>query len=140
MDDLLFHFDELRILGEGLLAYGTATLVDAGDGEWYVERIVLVDGQTLKPSGNGRLGTPDPFLDYLFKAISSQIQNDKCPIGRAAVGEWADHVDGNAPASIVPALKPRRGMPMAPVGHNAASRIEYALSDRVYGASLEQGR
>jgi hypothetical protein len=29
---------------------------------------------------------------------------------------------------------------LSPVGHNSASRIEYALSDRVYGASLEQGR
>jgi hypothetical protein len=143
MTDLEFVFDEMKILGEGLLAYGTATLVDAGEGyegEFFVSEIVLVDGQVLKKSGNGTLGTSDPFLDKMFERIASQIQNDKCPIGRAASGEWTDHVDGNAPASIVPALKPRRGMPMAPVGHNAASRIEYALSDRVYGASLEQGR
>lgn len=115
MDDLLFHFDEMKLLGEGLLAYGTATLVDAGKdypGEWFVSEIVLVDGQTLKSSGNGRLGTPDTFLDYLFKAISSQIQNDKCPIGRAAAGEWADYVDGNAPAPVPSVFKPRRNMPL----------------------------
>lgn len=93
MDDLLFHFDELRILGEGLLAYGTATLVDAGEGEWYVDRIVLVDGQVLKKSGNGYLGLGDKFLDYMFERIASQIENDKCPIGRAAAGEWADFHD-----------------------------------------------
>lgn len=115
MPELEFHFDEMKILGEGLLAYGTATIIDAGEdypGEWTVDSIVLVDGQTLKSSGNGRLGTPDPFLDYLFKAISSQIQNDNCPIGRAAAGEWQDMLDGNAPAPVPSVFKPRRGMPL----------------------------
>lgn len=130
MPELEFHFDEMKILGEGLLAYGTATLVDAGEdyeGEWYVERIVLVDGTVLKERGNGYLGLGDKFLDVLFASIASQIQNDKCPIGRAAAGEWADFLDGNAPAPVVPALRPRRGMPLM-------------FSDSVRGASLEVGR
>lgn len=36
-----YGFDELRVFGEGLLAYGTATLVEDGDDAFYVSTIVL---------------------------------------------------------------------------------------------------
>lgn len=141
--EIQFDFEELRLSDEGLMAWGTATLTEVGTeypGEFYVSHIELVGGLNLRERGNGPLGFPNAFLDTLFKVIANQIENDKTPAGKSAALEWADAIDGNAPASIVPALKPRRGMPMAHVGHNAASRIEYALSDRVYVASLEQGR
>jgi hypothetical protein len=110
-----FAFDELPLLKDGLLAYGTALLVDAGDGyegEWLVESIVLDGGQLLKRHGNGTLGSEDKFLDMLFERIAGQIENDKCPIGRAAAGEWADFLDGNAPVSVSSVFKPRKGMPL----------------------------
>ena len=70
-----YGFDELRVFGEGLLAYGTATLVEDGDDAFYVSTIVLDDGTRFdRKHGSGALGSE--FTKRLFDLIAIEIEND----------------------------------------------------------------
>lgn len=70
-----YCFDELRVFGEGLLAYGTATLVEDGDDAFYVSTIVLDDGTRFdRKHGAGALGSE--FTKRLFDLIAIEIEND----------------------------------------------------------------
>lgn len=70
-----FGFDEVRVFGDGLLAYGTATLIQDGDEGFYVSTIVLDDGTRFdRRHGSGALGSE--FTKRLFDLIAIEIEND----------------------------------------------------------------
>ena len=69
-----YDFEEIPLVGDGLMAWGTATLVHDGEGEFYVSEIEI-NGKTLDRSGTGYMGFPSAFNKALFSAIASQIEN-----------------------------------------------------------------
>lgn len=113
MATIQFDFEEMRLSGEGLMAAGKATLESdrEDDSEFYVAEIILDGGYRLVPSGAGQLGFPSEINKVLFKAIASQIEDDRTPIGKNAALEWSDHIAGNVP-DYTPVFKRRPGMPM----------------------------
>lgn len=70
-----YEFEEVRIFGEGLMAWGTATLVHDGGGEFYVSDITLTDGTYLNRGGGTGLGSD--FMKRLFTRIAIEIENDE---------------------------------------------------------------
>lgn len=79
-----YTFEELQLpgYGLGLLLYGTALLSDNGDGEFFVETIVLDGGHVLVPGSTG--------LDaFLFGAIETVLYDPRTDDGMAALGHWA---------------------------------------------------
>jgi len=87
-----YKFEEIRLAGEGLMAWGTATLSSAGAGygdEFYVSEIELTGGKKLTPEGIGYLGFPDAMNKALFKAISRVIEDD--PLAQAKFSEAMGH-------------------------------------------------
>jgi hypothetical protein len=100
MTEVIYHFEEMQLSGEGLMAAGKATLESdrADDSEFFVSEIVLNGGQRLTlPS---RINTGNVFNDTLFKAIASQIEDERTTHGKHAALEWSDAVSGNIPASV----------------------------------------
>jgi hypothetical protein len=116
---ITYDFVEMKIFGEGLMAYGTATLEsDQEDAsEFFVSKIVLEDGTRLIGSGAGFMGTPDVLKEHLFKLICDQICDEKTVDGRHAAMEWSDAVTELLSSRLT--------------GHNSAARLEMA-----YGARL----
>lgn len=111
MTTVQYDFSEMQISGDGLLAYGTATLESAyeDDSEFYVSEIVLHGGQVLtRPS---RINSANVFNETLFTLIVKQIEDDRTTHGKHAALEWSDAVAGNAePASV---FRRRPGMPLS---------------------------
>ncbi|ASP90767.1 hypothetical protein [Sinorhizobium meliloti] len=70
-----YEFEELRLFGEGLMAWGTATLVHDGGGEFYVSTITLTNGTHLKRHVGSGIGSM--FSKRLFDIIAAQIENDE---------------------------------------------------------------
>ena len=97
---ILYDFSEMQLSGEGLMAAGQATLESdrADDSEFFVSGIVLEGGQRL--SFPSRINSGNPFNDTLFKAIASQIEDERTKHGYNAVLEWKDHIGGNVPAHV----------------------------------------
>lgn len=69
-----YHFEEIPLVGDGLMAWGKATLVHDGEGEFYVSQIEI-NGKLIDRSGSGAMGFPSAFNKALFQAIASQIEN-----------------------------------------------------------------
>lgn len=71
-----YEFEEIQLVGDGLMAWGTATLVEDGDGEFYVSSIVIA-GKTFTRHGYGS----DQFFSAtnkdIFLTIAKQIENSK---------------------------------------------------------------
>lgn len=110
MTTVQFDFEEMQLSGEGLVAYGTATLESAyeDDSEFYVSEVILDGGRRLtRPS---KINSADVFNGELFTMIVKQIEDDRTTHGKHAALEWSDAVAGNMPA--VSALRHRRGMPL----------------------------
>lgn len=73
--EVKYEFQDLRLAGEGLIANGTATIVDAGadyPGEWSVNEIALDKGPTLR-----RNHTCNTFNAMLFENIAELIEADR---------------------------------------------------------------
>lgn len=70
-----YEFEELNVIDEGLMAWGTATLTHDYGTDFYVTDIVLVGGQKLDRYGTGRAGFPSAFNKALFLAIAIEIEN-----------------------------------------------------------------
>jgi hypothetical protein len=108
-----FQFEELKIplYGDGVLFCGEATLESAceGDDEFYVSSIQLGKTTLTRPS---RINSSDPVGGFLFTEIVKQIEDDRTTHGKHAALEWSDAVSGQI-SEFVPALRRRRGMPMA---------------------------
>jgi hypothetical protein len=74
--EIEYEFEELRIFGEGVMAWGTATLTHDMDGEFYVSEIVLKDGTRFtRRHGTGALGSE--FSRRLFDLMAIDIENDE---------------------------------------------------------------
>ncbi|QGJ74719.1 hypothetical protein [Sinorhizobium meliloti] len=71
-----YDFEELQLCDEGLMANGTATLVHDGDGEFYVDEVVLIGGKRLDRKGTGAWGFPSLINKALFEAVATLIEND----------------------------------------------------------------
>ena len=120
MTTVQFNFEEIQLSGDGLLAYGTATLESAmeDDSEFYVSEIVLNGGRRLtRPS---RINSADAFNGELFTMIVKQIEDDRTTHGKHAALEWADAVAGNV--EPVPVLRRRAGMPLGYVPELSPAR------------------
>ena len=74
--EIEYTFEEVELIGEGLMAWGVATLVEDGDDEFYVERIEI-GGKTLDRFGTGAMGFPSAVNKALFEAIARQIESSK---------------------------------------------------------------
>jgi len=80
-----YLFDEIRVLGEGLLAAGTAVLESAGrdyPGEYYVAAIKLDKGPVIR---RDILKMPPSLEQFVFQNVARQIEESS----RAAL-EWED--------------------------------------------------
>ena len=87
-DTLEYEFDEIRLSGEGLMAWGTATLESAGDGypgEFFVSRVKLYKGETFDRK-NLVKGSPQ---SWIFNRIAADIESSE-----HAQSEWADFEQG----------------------------------------------
>ncbi|ASP50925.1 hypothetical protein [Sinorhizobium meliloti] len=69
-----YEFDELRVFGVGMMAYGKATLVEDGE-EFSVSEIALHDGTKFTRSGTGPLGSE--FSRRLFNLMAVEIENSE---------------------------------------------------------------
>jgi len=74
--EIEYTFEEVELIGDGLMAWGVATLVEDCDDDFYVERI-LIGGKVLDRFGTGAMGFPSAVNKALFEAISKQIENSK---------------------------------------------------------------
>lgn len=74
--EIEYTFEEVELIGDGLMAWGVATLVEDGDDEFYVERIEI-GGKVLDRFGTGAMGFPSAVNKALFEAISKQVENSK---------------------------------------------------------------
>lgn len=74
--EIEYTFEEVELIGEGLMAWGVATLVEDGDDDFYVERIVI-GGKVLDRFGTGAMGFPSAVNKALFDAIAKQIESSK---------------------------------------------------------------
>ena len=74
--EIEYTFEEIELIGEGLMAWGVATLVEDGDDEFYVE-CIEIGGKTLDRAGTGARGFPSAVNKALFEAIARQIENSK---------------------------------------------------------------
>lgn len=72
--EIQYTFEEVELIGDGLMAWGVATLVEDGDDEFYVER-VEIGGKTLDRAGSGAMGFPSAVNKALFEAIAKQIED-----------------------------------------------------------------
>lgn len=75
-----YDFEEIPVMGAGLMAWGTATLTHDEDGVFYVTDITLTDGTYLNRGGGNGLGTD--FNRRIFARISIEIEDD------ATVQQW----------------------------------------------------
>lgn len=71
--EIEYEFEQIRVIGDGMMADGTAVLVHDGDGEFYVDRIVI-SGKVIDRAGSGFMGFPSAFNKVLFEVIASQIE------------------------------------------------------------------
>ena len=69
-----YDFEEVRVFGEGLMAWGTATLVHDGGGEFYVSTLTLTNGTHLVRHVGAGIG--NTFSKRLFDLIAIEIEND----------------------------------------------------------------
>jgi hypothetical protein len=83
-----YLFDEIHVLGEGLLASGKAILQgdDAYPGEFFVSEIQLARGPTIRRS---ILKMPPSLEQFVFQNVARQIEQSK-----AAQSEWEDFEEG----------------------------------------------
>ena len=72
-----YDFEEVRLFGAGVMAWGTATLTDNGDGQFYVSRIVLDADKGETPVILRRPGTQrtPSYNEQTFCLIADQIEN-----------------------------------------------------------------
>lgn len=70
-----YEFEEINVCGEGLMAWGSATLTHDYGSEFYVSGIILKDGSKLDRHGTGKYGFPSAFNKSLFLAIADQVEN-----------------------------------------------------------------
>lgn len=94
--EMEFQFEELRLPLKrkpnlGLLAYGYAKL--EGDEDGFSVTEIWLDGELIRPSGNGLYGLPMLFEDALFHVIAGVIENPKSDVGRQASDAWSEMVD-----------------------------------------------
>lgn len=68
-----YDFEEMQLCGDGIMAWGTATLIHDCDGEFYVEEILL-DGKRLDRHGSGHFGFPSVVNKAIFHSIAIQIE------------------------------------------------------------------
>lgn len=96
-----YEFEELnpQIDGfhvEGMMLYGTATLVsaypDEEEHEFYVREIELVGGLTLR-ADNRKTGQ-NTFRGQLFKAIEAILTSDRTAHGKAAQIAFDEELEG----------------------------------------------
>ena len=87
--EIEYDFEEIRIIGDGMMADGTAVLVHDGDGEFYVDRIVI-SGKLIDRAGSGFMGFPSTFNKVLFEVIAIQIEksDDAQRTFAAAISEY----------------------------------------------------
>lgn len=100
--EMEYRFEEIRVFGEAVMAWGKATLVACDeDGEYgfYVKRIKLDDGTLLLAKGSGNMGFPDPFKERLFRIIADRIEESKDAERKFDAAREADE----GPASFSPA-------------------------------------
>ncbi|MGD9476986.1 hypothetical protein [Shinella sp. G-2] len=71
-----YTFEEVRLIGDGLMAWGTAVLIEDNDDDFYVDRI-LIDGKRLDRAGTGAMGFPSTVNKALFEAIARQIETSR---------------------------------------------------------------
>ncbi|MDX3926775.1 MAG: hypothetical protein QHC90_13350 [Shinella sp.] len=69
-----YEFEEIPLAGDGLMAWGTAILVHDGDGEFYVDEIILHGGKRLDRHGTGHWGFPSAVNKALFNALALHIE------------------------------------------------------------------
>ncbi|MFB9952080.1 hypothetical protein ACFFP0_24795 [Rhizobium puerariae] len=84
-----YLFDEIHVLGEGLLASGKAILTSAGagyEGEFYVSSITLDRGPTIR---RDILKMPPSLEQFVFQNVARQIEDS-----RDAQSEWDDFEEG----------------------------------------------
>lgn len=130
-----YGFDELKIEIAGVstgLFFGKATLVSdyRWPEDWSVEEIKFDDGGARLLKSDSRV-CADPFTRELFKRCAKVIEAD--PHAQEFFCEQLAERNQPDPDR---AYEERRDEMMFE-GHNAASRLEYALKDRVYSASLD---
>lgn len=79
-------FDELQTssFGVGMLLYGTAYLQDAGDGDFFVQSVLLDGGTWLTPVREG-----GNLTAKLYREIAATLYDDSTDYGRKAAEEWA---------------------------------------------------
>ena len=71
-----YEFEEIQICGQGLMAWGTATLTQDNDDEFYVSSIVLTGGVRLSRTGAGFMGFVSQTNKELFETIAKQVESD----------------------------------------------------------------
>jgi hypothetical protein len=88
VDSITYLFDEIRVLGEGLIASGKATLEGDEDypGEFFVSEIELDHGPTIR---RGILKMPPSLERFIFQAIAREIECSK-----GAQSDWDDFEQG----------------------------------------------
>jgi hypothetical protein len=87
-DSIEYIFEQIRVLGEGLLASGKATLEGDEDypGEFFVSEIELEHGPTIR---RGILKMPPSLERFIFQAIAREIECSK-----GAQSDWDDFERG----------------------------------------------
>jgi hypothetical protein len=112
MTTVQYDFFEVKLPGYGddILIQGTATLEsDCEDDSYFYVASIGIGEKTLKrPS---QINSGFVIEDFLFTEIAKQIEDVRSTHGKHAALEWADSVSEQAP-DVVPALRPRRGMPL----------------------------
>lgn len=87
-DSIEYIFEEIRVLGEGLLASGKAILEGDDDyqGEFFVSEIHLDHGPVIR---RGILKMPPSLERYLFQYLAREIE-----CRSDAQMDWRDHEEG----------------------------------------------
>lgn len=84
-----YEFEELKILGPGLMAFGIANLASAGrdyPGEFYVRSVILTGGIILRQPAKSDMG----IEAQTFRAIAAVIESNATVIGKDAELAWAE--------------------------------------------------
>lgn len=82
-----YQFEEIQLLGPGVMAYGTATLMPVGEdypGEFYVSEITFDGGVNVKRATLPRYH--DTLAKFAFQVCAHHIENS-----RDAELSWVEH-------------------------------------------------
>lgn len=75
--ELKYEFEEVQVLGPGVMAWGTATLRPVGDGyqgEFYVSEITFKGGKTI--SRRDAYAKED-MASHIFRVVARRIENSR---------------------------------------------------------------